>query len=613
MKVYCISLPERSDLREKHAEVKKYFGDDFTFFVKDRNIRSIHDIDRLIKEGQVSINFSGGRKKFSSLIGEFDAWTKHFELWKNITEPSIIFEDGTIFDVEKFNENDFGDYELVFCDKDWKMEKTSLGKEVLTGHNANYYVTPSGAKKLIEICKNLPIPMDLHIRNCMNLPNNTMKFKVAEPPFISRNPNIKHSIQSSFNVNDVNDKQCFRPLFERLYNIKKPKLAIVASHPSLGTGYANIATQIANNMVNLFDVVYLGFQSITGTVENRDIDPRVKVYDLYKLDPESPMGFGDKAILPTIEQEQPDVVMVYNDVGVVSSVFKLIASYSCIKTTYIDMVYEFQNFDQIAEVIKLVDYVFTFCQFWKDYLISVYGKNTDISNKCHVLYHGLMKFDETELLGRDHFNYTDDAFVVLNMNRNSNRKNLDITIRAFLMFLAELHKKNEDISKVFLQLNCHLCTKDGLHIPNVILAEVLRLGLSQEFIKQIMISSKGHSLSEYEAHSMYNACDVGISTSSGEGFGLTPIEHAQYNKQIVVGNIPTFNEFLDTPYKVAPYDATYDMGIIGGLAYKFKADEFVKCLLDAYDNRKTPKVAKIKNTEKLNWRTNCENFYNIVV
>lgn len=612
MKVYCISLPERIDLREQHKEIESFFGDNFNFYIKDKNIRNLEDIHSLIKSGQVSFSFEGGRKKFSALIGEFDAWTKHFEIWETITEPSIIYEDGTIFDIEKFKMNDFKNYDLVFCDNDWKFEIDNSGNKILTGHNANYYVTPNGAKHLIKICKNLPIPMDLHIRNCMNVPDTSINFSIANPTFITRNPNVKHSIQESFDISNVNEKQCFRPLYERLYSIKKPKLAIIASHPSLGTGYANIATQIANNMIKFFDVIYLGFQSMSGKVTNRYVNESIRVYDLYKQDPESPMGFGDKAILPILDKEKPDIVMIYNDIGVISAVLSIIKSYSCTKTVYLDMVYEFQNFDQVKNVIDNSDYIFTFCDFWKQYLQIIYS-NIDLSNKVHVMYHGLKKFEQKDLGSKKELGYPEDSFIVLNMNRNSNRKNIDITIRSFLIFLKHLIDNGDDVSNIFLQLNCHLCTKDGIHIPNVITSEIVRLGLSSDVTKNILISKNGHALSEEETHSLYNISDVGISTSSGEGFGLTPIEHAQYDKQIIVCKIPTFSELLDTPYVIEPIDSCYDSGPIGGLMYKFKAEDISKQLLLAYKNRNEPKICKIKNQDKLNWESICKLFYNIVI
>lgn len=237
----------------------------------------------------------------------------------------------------------------------------------------------------------------------------------------------------------------------------------------------------------------------------------------------------------------------------------------------------------------------------------------DLSNKVYTMYHGLKNFNKEDLATKKELGYPEDSFIVLNMNRNSNRKNLDVTIRAFLLFLKTLMEKGENISNIFLQLNCHLCTKDGIHIPNVITAEIVRLGLDKEIIKQILISKNGHSLTEEEAHSLYNIADVGISTSSGEGFGLTPIEHAQYNKQIVVCQIPTFLEFLDTPYTVQPIDTCFDAGPIGGMMYKFKAEDVCQQLLLAYSNRDSPKICKIKNQDKLNWDLICKLFYNIVI
>ena len=602
MKVLCLSLEQRSDLRENQEDVHNHFGDDFDFFLCKKNVNSIEDIDNLIRSGLIGINFNGGRKQISSLINEMDCFVNHYNALKSVTEPTIIYEDGTDFDIELYKQATF-DKDILFCAKSWKMENNKL-----VGHGTNYYVTPEGAQKLISLIKNACNPYDLYIRNILNENPNVVSFGVVNKPFISRNSNVSHTIQNYYNPDDVNNKQCWRPLIERLYTLKKQKFAIIASHPTLGTGYANMATQIANNMLKYFDVIYLGFQSITGTVENRELNDQIRVYDLYKLDPNSPGGFGDKAILPVLEKEKPDIVMIYNDIGVVSSVLKLIKNYSCLKTTYLDMVYEFQDYNSTEFIMNEADYIFTFCDFWKQYLDFVYEK----PNKTFTMMHGIKTFPKDTLLPRDHFGYAPDDFVFLNMNRNSNRKNLDKCIRGFLILLNTLLKANEDYSKVFLQLNCHLCTKDGFHIPNIVKSEIKRMGLPLSFSKQVLITSTGHSLSEIEAHSLYNACDVGVSVTSGEGFGLTTIEHALYDKPIVASYIPTTRELLDTPYLIQPSDTRYDCGSIGGLMYEFKGEDVALQLYEAYKNRKEPVVCKIKNLEKLDWSNIVDTFYNTI-
>lgn len=606
MKIVCLSTQERTDLQEDQKEIQKFFGENFSFSVRPKQIKSVEDIKELIKNEVVSINFSGGRKKISSLINEMDYLVNHLDILKNIDEPTIVYEDGRIFDLSLFEKNDFADYDLVFCDKSWKLQD---GK--ISGYATNYYVTPKAAKIMVDFIKNVNVPYDLFIRNIVNQTeiSNHLNFKIAEFPFIERDNTKIHTVENN-NEEDVNKKQCFRPLIDRLFTYKKPKFAIIASHPCLGTGYANIATQIANNMTKHFDVIYLGFQSVNGSVSKRHVDPNVKVFDLYELDPESPGGFGDKAILPILQEEKPDVVFVYNDIGVISAVFKIIESYSCLKTTYIDMVYEFQDEEQIQFILNKADYLFTFCQFWKDYLDIVYNKPA----KVHNMYHGLKKYNPDVLPKRETFGYKPNDFVILNMNRNSNRKNLDISIRGFFMFLNYLEKeKKKDISNIYLQFNCHVCTKDGIHIPNVIKAEIMRSNLPNYYLKNILITKNGHSLSEEEVHGLYNACNLGLSTSSGEGFGLTVIEQAQYEKQIVCTFIPATRELINTDYFVHPIDTNYDSGKIGGLMYRFKGEDVAIQLLKAYEawenNLEVP--CKINNLDQLDWEIICQKFYDV--
>ena len=608
MKVLCLSLKHREDLRKNQDHVKEYFGDKFEFYITEKKIKTVVDIDRIIKSGLISTDYYGGRKKTSSLINEIDCFYQHYSALLQVNdEPMLIYEDGVDFDIKSFEQNKFDDSDIILCDKRWYVNENTL-----CGMGTNYYVTPKGAKILLELLKQSVHPFDISVRNIINFGlkkyNIQLKYSLAEPLFISRNESIPHTIQEYVSNEAPNTKQDWRPLLERLYTLKKQKIAILASHPSLGTGYANIATQIANNMVNHFEVLYLGFQSITGTVENRKVDSRVKVYDLFKLDPKSPGGFGDKAILPILIREQPDILFVYNDIGVVSAVLKITKDYTCLKTVYLDMVYEYQDFDQTKFIMEEGDLIFTFCDFWTEYLNNVYNK----PDKVFTMFHGLQEFPKMELLKREYFGYGDDYFIFLNMNRNSGRKNLDICIRGFLMLLNTLKRDGEDYTKVFLQLNCHLCTRDGLHIPNVVTAEIKRHNLIDEFSKQILVPTKGHSLSELETHSLYNVSDCGVSISSGEGFGLTTIEQAIYNKPIIAPYIPTTAELLDTPYIVKSSDTRYDYGQIGGLLYCFKGEDLAQQMYAVYKARKEPVPCKIKNIEKLNWETIIKNFYEIV-
>ena len=126
------------------------------------------------------------------------------------------------------------------------------------------------------------------------------------------------------------------------------KVLFLATHPNVGSGYGRVANKISNHLASLpgVEVVYYAFQNYTNTyVNGRFIDPRIKIYDAFKLDPESDGGFGDKCIVSTFVKEKPDALFIYNDMGCTNAIMNIIPPehMPCKKYLYLDMVYPWQN------------------------------------------------------------------------------------------------------------------------------------------------------------------------------------------------------------------------------------------------------------------------------
>ncbi len=106
-----------------------------------------------------------------------------------------------------------------------------------------------------------------------------------------------------------------------------------------------------------------------------------------------------------------------------------------------------------------------------------------------------------------------DAFIVLNANRNSPRKRIDVTMEGFARFA-------KGRSGVFLHL--HMGVRDlGWDIQRF----ARRLGIGERLI----LTQAGESipdLSDVELNALYNAADVGINTATSEGWGLISFEQA---------------------------------------------------------------------------------------
>ena len=126
------------------------------------------------------------------------------------------------------------------------------------------------------------------------------------------------------------------------------KVFFASTHPNQGTGYARVANKITNYLANLpgIEVVYYAFQNYPDQdIKDRFIDPRIKFYDAIEIDPDSPKGFGDKGIVPTVMCEKPDVLFLYNDLPVCTMIMDMIPAQHMPpkKYVYLDIVYPWES------------------------------------------------------------------------------------------------------------------------------------------------------------------------------------------------------------------------------------------------------------------------------
>jgi glycosyltransferase involved in cell wall biosynthesis len=107
----------------------------------------------------------------------------------------------------------------------------------------------------------------------------------------------------------------------------------------------------------------------------------------------------------------------------------------------------------------------------------------------------------------------DESFVVLNASRPDKRKRIDLTIEGFARFAADK------------PANVRLCLHHaimGEPEEERITSLVRRFGLEDRVDLNPLA---GGVVGDRELNLLYNACDVGINTSMGEGWGLVSFEH----------------------------------------------------------------------------------------
>jgi len=319
------------------------------------------------------------------------------------------------------------------------------------------------------------------------------------------------------------------------------KIFFMCTHCNQGTGYGRGACKIVNHLCKSYEVVYYAFQNYPNqAITDRFIDPRITFIDALTLDSDSPGGFGDRGIVPSFDQEKPDILFLYNDINVCRDVLRLLeaARHKDYRVVlYLDIVYPWENFMTLEYLRSRASRMFVYLSCWKEHL------EKDLGIECEVLEHGLdhEKFHEVPDAKRQ-LGFDDDDFIVLNLNRNSIRKKNYIGLQAFFHLLD----MNDWDPRLKMFLSCVLENEDGYRVHDILDTECKKRGRDIEEFKntRVFINPLPMMSSDAYINLLCNACDVGINTTGGEGFGLTNVEHALLNKPQVVSGVPAMKETL---------------------------------------------------------------------
>jgi glycosyltransferase involved in cell wall biosynthesis len=399
------------------------------------------------------------------------------------------------------------------------------------------------------------------------------------------------------------------------------KILFIASYPNQPIGYSKVANKISNFLAEKgAEVHYFGFSNFPESTIKRYIHPNIKFIDA--IAEENKLGTGELYGVNIIDREmrriKPDLLFIYNDIIVVCRLMNALLAYrSEFKETYktyvyIDLVYDFEKPMFIEHMDRNCDRIFVFSDHWKQNLIDM----KIAPKKIEILYHGVDALSITDKQeARKQLGLAPNDFIILNTNRNSYRKGWDITISAFLIFLV----KNDMNPAIKLYINCSLQAKSGYDIISVIKTECLYLEMDYEMVvnNHILHPVNPGNLEDSTLHMIYNACDVGINTCLGEGFGLCNVEHATLGVPQVVSKVGGLGDIFNgrgyTIESIARLLASNVMDEHNGYLYICRPGDFAEGLDFYYKNldRRIGDGLAVKNyiLEKYNWNTIFERFW----
>jgi len=400
------------------------------------------------------------------------------------------------------------------------------------------------------------------------------------------------------------------------------KVLFCGTHPHQFNGYSKVVYELARELCQYDDIkLYIyGFQNFYNEpehVKERLLPDTVEIYDAYEKEEPKNKGFGEKEIVDYVNKISPDIVIVYNDLIVISTLIKVLHTIPERKfkiVPYIDIVYKNEKRELLKYIHDNIDGCIAFTEYWKQLLIE-----DNYTKPLWTLEHAFNKnvyYPIPKNVARKYFDINDDEFIIMNLNRNQPRKRWDHCIMAFIKFISK--HLDEKIKLMVLT-----AVTGAWNLTELMINEAKKYKIEMSQLKNHFIFIQNpQKLTDKEINIMYNVADVGWNTCDGEGFGLCNFEQAGVGIPQVVPYVGGFRDFftennsIPIPTKFSIYnDVSKD--VVGGELEMCAIDDYVDALEKYYQDRDLLKKHGIQSrkdiTEKYVWKDKAAHLRNIVI
>jgi len=397
--------------------------------------------------------------------------------------------------------------------------------------------------------------------------------------------------------------------------IHKMRFALISTHIDQTTGYSKVAYNLVRQVATLaprIKLFHFGFQRHPARQSLRKYPDGVVSYDAAANEEPREEGFGFNKIHEYLETVTPDVVMIYNDPLIVCKFIEAMKHQPKASPyklwIYLDQVYDGIAPPMLTTIQQHADRVYSFTSFWESRLPMI----PDV----RVLEHAVDPMTFTSLPAdaraslRAGLGVPENAIVFLNPNRNSQRKRHDLTIAAF----AALQARHPEMP-LYLLVATNANPQAGAHydILRIHQVELARHGLPETIYSPRLLlvdtSPNANLLTDDAINQLYNATDIGINTSEGEGFGLCQLEHLYTGAPQIVTDAGNFRTILNESVAafVEPRDRAYFQGTMPlGLWFPvFLASDVLAAMETMLRNLPAYKAAA-KAFQFKSWSTVCD-------
>lgn len=319
---------------------------------------------------------------------------------------------------------------------------------------------------------------------------------------------------------------------------RKLKMLFFGDSPVTTTGFARVSREVLKRLhdTGKYEITILAINHNVPYYDQQKFP--YKIIPANYADPNDVFGVN---ILPAIiENEKPDIIFTINDQDVVLRHRKVLQyakdAYGTKLVSYFPVDTDF--YTQLTETfLKLVDYPVYYTKFSKTLARKNLGKLAETGT---VIYHGtdvdvFKKLEDQKRVQefkQKAFGLDKDGILVTYIGRNQWRKDMYRAMLGFLLFNKEYPN-----SKLYLHAKVH---DMGGYLEQQAGMTAIQMGMKPEDVlgnKIIFTPQNYHELvgvGEDKLQLIYNASDIILSTTQGEGWGLVTTEAMASERPIAI-------------------------------------------------------------------------------
>jgi glycosyltransferase involved in cell wall biosynthesis len=255
--------------------------------------------------------------------------------------------------------------------------------------------------------------------------------------------------------------------------------------------------------------------------------------------------YGRQKLLDILSAGQYDIVFLLQDTFILQTIMpQLLELQSTLekpfKTVYYYPIDATPKRDWITEAVVPTNYPVAYTQYGYDECVKI---DPSLADRLSIIYHGnsfdnynyiedresVKAFRNSAFRGE-----TDNKFLIVNVNRNQRRKD----VARSLMILKEI--KDRGINDVILYM--HMAHEDvGGNIIDMANSLDLKMGVDYVVPENFSVHS---GFPEEVVNFIYNSADAFLTTTHGEGWGLSVTEAMSTKTPIVAPNNTSLTEML---------------------------------------------------------------------